>query len=524
MAKYKWHLWGFCFLVILSVVLRYPLWNKLNYADLHWWSADVLNFSGSWFEEGYSYLRGVLYNQPATVEFADTLGRSAFYTFNFAFILPVFWISKLMNEFPNIQMINGFSFLLHVSFAYLAGMLAYNFIKDSKENLRRMAFLMTAFATLFCTQVFLFYSVTYWSDLLVMPLICGIFLIDQYIHVKDKSLKLLYWQQLIVFLACLADPYGIIFSCTLAAYYLVKKDFKRSAYLGVPILIALMIDVNYVSKIGNWALIKGQVLSELGVTLTPDLTLGSFFSGIFVKHLGFYALGFLLSFGIAEALHRRKLFLSKNLILLFVPPILYAFVFANKSLSSSFSALKFYLPVFVCFFGILPAFLFLQSSEMPKKKKREKTLFASLSFLPVVLVATVFAFSYPQLLSENVKDLDMVKRLQWIREITRPEQVIFSNQIALNYYPPQGMYYLRKPIWRFGGATGLKTWKFVFKEAVDYPLLWLEKKSVNSADCIRLYRENAAQDVASYEDIDAYLFPSVSAFLSIPADKIEKCL
>jgi len=523
-AKRDWHLWGFFLLLIISVLLKYPLWGVLSYGEHHWWSAHSLNFATNWVDEGYFYLKGMLYTQAASVEFSDAASRSVDHMTSSFFVLPLFWLSKLSGLVPSVWMVNLVSCVLHAVLAYLSGLLAYWILGDFKEKHRRIAFVATAFAVLFSYKVFYLYSVVYWSDHLVLPVIAGIICLEFLIHPKDKSYNLLTYQQMLILGACLVDPYGFIFSLVLFSYFVFHRDLKRSLQVIYPIGLALVITAFYVSNLGPWALIKDQVLGEIGMRLTKDTTVGDLFAGIFLRHLGFYALGFLLSFGLAEYLQRKKFLSSKMMLLFFAPPIIYAFVYANKSLSIEFSALKFYFPVLIFLFGILPACIISYADTLAKKKKNEKSVAYVLATLPALLTLVLLGFHYRGFLTENQRDMEQVRRLQWIRSLSQPEQVIFSNEITVNFLPPQGNFYLRKPIWRFGGRVGLTTWQRIFNDAVDYPLLWLEVESKNTPHCSRSYLAHGAQKLGAYENIQAYLFSSVKSFGTLSAQDLELCL
>ncbi len=524
MAKRDWHLWGFFLLFIISILLKFPLWGILSYGEHHWWSAHSLNFATNWIDEGYFYLRGMLYTQAASVEFAEAASRSVEHLTTSVFVLPIFWIAKILGMQPSMWMVNFLDCVLHAVLAYLSATLAYWILIDFKEKHRRIAFLATAFAVLFSYKVFYLYSVVYWSDHLVLPLIAGILYLEFLIHPKDKSYKLLTYQQLLILAACLVDSYGFIFSLVLFSYFVFHRDLKRSLQVIYPVGLALVLTVFYVAGLGPWALVKGQVLSEIGLRLTKETGVGDLFAGVFLKHLGFYALGFLLSFGLAEYLQRKKILSSKMMLLFFAPPVIYAFVYANKSLSVEFSALKFYFPILIFFFGILPACIVSYVDALPKKKKNEKSLGFALAALPVVLTLVLLAVNYSGFLIENKKDMERVRLLQWIRSLSQPEQVIFSNELTVNFLPPQGTYFLRKPVWRFGGRVGVTTWQRIFHDAVDYPLLWLEVESKNTPHCIQSYLAKGAQKLGGYENIQAFLFGSVKTFASLSNQDLELCL
>lgn len=522
MADRNWHLWVFLFFILASTVLKYPFWGVLSYGEHHWWSANALNFASNWWDEGYLALKGALYTQAASVEFALPESRSTYPMLSSFFVLPIFWISKTLGLFPAIWMLNALSFILHGIFAYLTGALSYLLLGTYKEKYRRLAFLITAFSVLFSYKLLYLYSAVYWSDQLVMPIVAGILYCE--LLLKEKSTRLLVCQQVLIFLACLADTYGVIFSLLLFSYHIFSRDKKRSLQVFYPTALAIVLSVFYVSRLGPWELIKGQVLSEFGMRLEKDMTVADLFSGIFFKHLGFYILGFLLSLGFAEYLQRKKMLTSKMLILLFLPPVLYSLICANKSYKIEFSVIKFYLPIYVCLFGLLPAILYSYSDSLAKKKKNEKWLIKFFVVFPALLTIFLLSINYNLLLKNNTKDMDLVNRLQWIKSVSQPEQVIFSNNLTVNFFPPQGNYYLRKPVWRFGGSVGLLTWQRIFYDAVDYPLLWLEKNTKNSPECVELYLRNGAKEVSQYEDLRAFLFKSVKAFGAIPKDRLEKCL
>jgi hypothetical protein len=134
------------------------------------------------------------------------------------------------------------------------------------------------------------------------------------------------------------------------------------------------------------------------------------------------------------------------------------------------------------------------------------------------------AFQYKNLLTKNSYNLQEWSRLQWIKSISEPEEVLFSNEYAINYFPAQGPYLLRKSVWTFGGEIGLNAWTKIFRDAVDYPLLWIEKKVPATEACAALYLKEGAVEKASSAEARAFLFPSVKKFSEIKDPNFEKCL
>lgn len=524
MAKRDWHLWGFLLLLVFSALLKYPFWGVLSYGEHHWWSAYAINFAANWVDEGYLSLKGLTYLQAASSEFLEPASRALHHLTSTFFVLPIFWIAKVTGSFPSIWMVNLLGFVLHAALAYLSAALAYSVLSDFKEKYRRIAFLSTAISVLFTYKIFYLYSVVYWADHIVLIFIAGILYCEFLIHPKNKVYTLHTYQQILILCACLLDHYGFVFSLVLFSYFVYQRDLKRSLQTLYPIALASVITAFYLSNLGSWDFVKAHLLGEIGLRLGKNMTIGDLFAGVFTKHLGFYAFGFLLAFGFAEYLQRKKILTSKLMFLFFAPPVIYAFLYANKSLSIEFSALKFYFPTLIFIGGVFPACLLSYIQALPKKKKIEKRVGYAIAAFPVALTLALLGAHYNKLLKENLKDIEEVRRLQWIKSVSKPEQVIFSNDIMLSYLPPQGTYYLRKPIWRFAGRVGLTTWQRIFNDSLDYPLLWLEVDSENTAKCIPYYLAAGAQKVGSYKNIQAFLFLSVKSFSKIPASQLELCI
>lgn len=524
MNQKNWHLWVFAFLVIVACALRYPFWGVLSYSQLQGWSAQSLNFAANWVDEGYFFLKGMLYHQAASIEFLDPASRVAYYTPSSFFVLPVYWLSKLSGFPPHICVVNFFSLVLQLFLAYGVGALSYTLLEDFKEKHRKIAFLGSAIFILFAPKIFISYTLSYWSDLLVLPFIVYTIFIELLLKKRQKNYQLSTYQQILIFLACLSDIYGFVFSLTLLGYHSFKKDWKRVGAVAIPLVFALSITIFHISKMGQWSFVRTHVFGEFGMRFGYEMSLGSILSGIFVKHLGILAFVFLLSFGIAEYLQRKKMLASKFLLLFFLSPILYTLLMAAKSMNNELSALKYYIPAAVFFFGVLPALFFSYADGLAKKKAEEKYLFKGLSCVPAVLVIVLLAMNYPSYLESKKFYETEAKQVNWLRSITQPEQILFSNYLLLNFSPPQSAFLLRKPIWKFNDSENLQRWKSIFRDVADYPLLWLDKVGAKGESCAKIYKEFGGQSISSHEGIDAFLFPSVEKFVSIPEKKLNECI
>jgi hypothetical protein len=512
-----WHLWGFFGLLLLSLAVRYPLLGTLNFGHYHEMSASVLNYAGNWFDEGYSQLHGMLYNQPRASEFGEINSRDVYRTQYSLFVLPVYFIAKLSSHFPEPWMINLWNFILHGFTALLVGLLAYGFTYELKEKYRRWAFLSASFCCLFSSQLLYFFSAVYWSDQFALPLIAAVLLLEQRIDAAPKQLKLVSIQQVLIGLAVLSSWYGLVFGIFLLGYNLVRKNWVRVVHVATGVGLACLIIGSYFYRVRAWGLMKIYILDALSFTGNDgDKTKGQMLNYIFVDHLGLFSLLFVFAFFIAYQMQEKKRFPFKYIVMFFIAPLVFTYFFLQGTYTDEFTVLKFYIPILVFFAGVFPVQIWAGA--------KKNNLFKAAAFAPAAITVAFLAYNYNSLLMKNNFGRSEMERLQWIKRISQPEQVLFSNEIYINIVPSQGPYVLRKNIWTFNDVQGLTIWKNIFRDSNDYPMLWLEKRNANTDACIPFYKKLGATEVSKYEDIQAFLFSSIRVFAESKDPQLAKCL
>ncbi len=498
----------------------------ISYDKNHWVSSSALNYASSWYEDGFFRLKGLLYDQAGSVEFSEPESRALQISVTPLFVLPLFVMAKLTGVPPNPWMLNLWNFILHGLAAYFIALLAYRIKPDLKENYRRIAFVSASFCCLFSYQLLYFFSGVYWTDQFLLPVIAAILLCELDLETPQKTqqslpFKVLPVQQLLILLAVLCDGYGLLFALLMLIYFAAQKNFSRALAVFYPLALGCVGLVGYFSLIGKWTLIQNYFVAGLGMSGAGS---GAMAASFFTEHLHVYALFFLIAFAVAERLQSQKKMSFKLLMFFFAAPLVYTFLFANLSSRYEFSVLKFYIPILVFCFALLPAELLAYADGLIKRKKPEKKLFLAAVALPALFSILLLGVNYEKLRKQNSTNMSEVETLKWVRSIAQPEQVIFSNELYYNYEPPQGHYILRKNIWIFGRRLDLETWRNVFRDAGDYPLLWIEKKAPLSTECAAIYLSEGAKEFSTYQDLTAYLFPSVKNFVAIKNPKFEQCL
>jgi hypothetical protein len=188
------------------------------------------------------------------------------------------------------------------------------------------------------------------------------------------------------------------------------------------------------------------------------------------------------------------------------------------------AVLKFYLPIAVFLFGVFPARLWSFGDLLPKKKAQNKNLYLAGAALPSILVVVLFALSYTALQAKNNKGRGEIDRIVWLKRISKPEDIIFSNKLVMHDFPPHAPYLLRKPVWNFMNLSTLQHWRMAFGDAMDYPMLWIEKALPGTPECVKLYEKEGGKEVSQFEDLRAFQFPSAKHFIDIKDPRLDRCL
>lgn len=524
MIKKNWHFVVFAAFVFIVIALKWSFFGELTFSKLHWWNAQVLNYATAWYNEGFFFLKGALYDQAATVEFSDKASRVTNTQVFPLLVFPVFIVSKLFFTAPNPWMLSLFSTLLHLIFAFFSGSIAEKLMSDFKDFYRRVAFVCAAASALFIDVLFNMFTASYWTDHLCIVFILIAIWAEFKVSPKKKDIGWVFVQQICLILAALSDHYGLVFLILSLVYSLVKKEIWKVKALKSSLLIAGLCFLSYYHYSSSLLEVYSSAFLGLGYTTLNTKSFQEIISAIFISHLGFYALLFLLAFGVSEYLHRKKIVDLKFLIYFFLSPIVFSLLFADKAAQISFSSFKFFAPICVFFFGVGPALLLNYATSLKLKQKFLKNALYGLVLVVFCLPFYGLMKNYSLYLAQNNIKNEEYQILNWIKEHSNPENVIMSNFYKLNYYPPQGNYLIKKPVWQFGSFQGFDGWRKIFADTLDYPLLWLEKPKVNSEQCKPIYYNLGAKKVSEFQGIEAFLFPNLRAFVDMSLNNQGLCL
>lgn len=479
-----------------SVEIRKPYFGELSDGKHVWLTANTLKFAKNWYFEGPLSLKFGMFDYPRSIEFQNISSRGAYLSYLPGSILPIYSLSVISGQEPNIPLIMYYNLFNHFLIAFLLSLTIFIFLRQIKVDLLN-SFL---FATLPIFLELLLPAPLYWhqnvffaDQAVILPFVLYIFLEviidgleDRYIGVLDIL------QNLVLFYGFLTDWLFVFVALTVFLKRIFEGKIKFNRKFGTFLkesfkfwlapLISIIIFLYQIFSFDRFGWVYNRVIFRTGIT-NNGVSVPSPYHlvEVFIKgygEIGLYAICFaftvvlvVLLFVLLQKLLKRDTDWKIKRIcilmsVLLIPCILQVITFNNHSLLHSFSILKFSVPLATIPFVLAPVSLYLilkSKVNIPDVKfNLSKNLKVDLGLLIIFLLVSSVAGVYlvdehPHFKEYGFKVGNPYYKLlgNSIRENTNYEDIVFSPNIEILCYPPQQLSYSMKRVYKINSTEDI---------------------------------------------------------------------
>ena len=469
-----------------TVYIRKPWFGTLHYLGHQINSGLPLLYSNNWYNEGAFDLDFLMLRNPESIEFPDIKSRNIYSSYPSGSILPIYVISKLIGQAPDINMLMSYNLFNHFIIAFLLSLIIFFFLRKLNFNYIN-SFLLSIIPII---MELLLPGPLYWHQMVffvdqAVILLFVIFIFLEVLRGNVKSKKALVaisiLQGLLLFYGTLTD-YLFIF-IALAVY--IKRIFCSELGKRISTFIRLSI-VYWLPVIFSLSLFASQLyyfkmhrnLFYTFLFRTSNENIAGFFKQFWLGHmvLNFGKAGtiliwmtlilFTISFFylVIKYLIKRKVDIrvKETLSLIFIilsPCFFQVYSLKNHSLIHSFSALKFSIPLSTLPFIVIPVLLSLlfqidlkglylrfRGFKIPRNSKRI-CLHTLVVILCIFLLAGIYLWKehpgYKELFPEVDRSFEKIG--SFVSANTDYNDIVFSYDYEITYIPM--LYYSMKRVY-----------------------------------------------------------------------------
>lgn len=366
---------------IYSVEIRKGTFNRFPAPGDSFWrtlQGQSLLFSRNWYLEGPLASGFAPDFRSYSVETAYW-GRGAYLSYPPLFAIVPWAVASLIGKFPDLAMLMWISLVTHFISALLLLFLLYRWLQQAHLSSTASVYLaaVPSVLLLLVPGGLIFFQHTWWADIVVLPFILGLILLDSYLDEFGHRRWFRLGYGFLVLLGSFADwSFHLLTLCVLLRRLSdagVRSHWKLHLYpMGAQLLFHLFTVLrtgqweNFISKIQvRTGLVKeGFSFSEgvIGWIRTIETSYG--FAGL-ALYLGTLLFLPVLLYLFAKRSHfsSGKKKLTELAFLLLVPAHLHSFILHQHYYEHTYESLKFAFPLLSIAFALIPAFLWLLFRE-----------------------------------------------------------------------------------------------------------------------------------------------------------------
>lgn len=484
---------------IYSVEIREPWFGEL-YGDNHQWlSGSTLKFADYWYQEGPENLYLGMIENPNSIEFSTLLSRNPYPSYPPGVVVPIYVISKILNEEPNPSILMGYNLLNHFLIAFFMSLLVFIFLS---RNLGYDVFISFLFALIPIFLELLWPAPLYWhqnvffsDQAIILPFVLMVFL--EILRFDSTEINLKYinlLQGILIFIGFLTDWLFVfivasifikrIFTGEIPSInkipYITNQFIKKSLIFWAPGILAMILFIIQLDVLGVLWQLPAKFYMRTGVTTLPLASKNVFnvFISDIVRAYGqlavivlFITIYTLIILSMIYSYKKLKIYkpnikIKKILCLLWIvylPCLTQFFLLKSHSVVHEFSVLKFSFPIAISFvlMPLLICLTFLDFRKIKSKIINERKL------LIMVLIVSLLLMSYStaQNNPDRLKFFDLGPSYAQagydslgdsIKHKTEYNDILFSPDFEIPENPPQALYYSKKRVYKINSTDEIR--------------------------------------------------------------------
>lgn len=484
-----------CLFFLISVVLRSPVVGTLSDGHHQWLTAHSALIVENWKEDGIGNDKFLAVSIPKSIEHQALSEREVYVSYPPGAQLLILPISKIFAGLSVFTIIHSVNLANHLLIAVIIFNLVIRLQSRGSAPLNHQFGVLASIAYLFLPAPFYWHFMVYFADqAVILPFILCAYLEFRY---RDTA-KPLYAIALgcSLFVAASIDYLAIPLLILLALMRVVKPVSTTSLsaanirqivfQLALPTLLPIAVYFTWVYHNGYLDALITTALFRTGLSWkgTPLSWYGSpyvysiegFVKQFVVRHLHIYLPLFIISMAVVVyGLLRERSNRFVVLFVLFGTVTLQVLLLRSHSVIHDFSALKFFAPICIVIFGLIPTLVLERSGEVerliaPWRKKDARLLRRStasvlsftldqrrllgLMFSLLVLVAAVHRSIKREFPDRGIEDGEIA---HYIRASARFEDVFFGlDGFEIPLYPPQKLSIARRLVPRVDSMAQLE--------------------------------------------------------------------
>lgn len=488
---------------IYSMEIRDPWFGNLYDENHQWLSGSTLKFADNWYHEGPVNLYWGMIENPRSIEFPNLLSREPYPSYPPGVVLPVYLISKIINQEPNPSILMGYNLINHFLISFFIALLVFVFLSRNLGYDLNISFLFAIipiFLELLWPAPLYWHQNVFFSDqAVILPFVLMVFLeILRYDSSKTNLKYISALQGFLIFFGFLTDWFFVFITASIFIKriftseiqlnhkipFIDRKFIKKSFVFFCPGLLAMILFVIQLELLGVLWELPSKFLMRTGVTPPPgsenvfDLFIGFIGNGYgqiaeIILLITTYLLVIFSLFYLYKKLKNNqtetsiKLKIRKILCLLWIvylPTFTQFFFLKSHSIFHDFSVLKFSFPIAISFV-LMPILFCMLFLDFRKIKFESKT---TRKFLIMSLIVSflLMSFSVVQNNSDRLRFFDSGPSYSQmgysslgnsIKENMKYNDVVFSPDFEITENPPQALFYSMKRVYKVNSTDDIKT-------------------------------------------------------------------
>ncbi len=490
---------------IYSVEIRDPWFGNLYDKNHHWLSGSTLKFADNWYNEGPENLYWGMIENPKSVEFTSLLSRDPYPSYPPGVIIPIYLISKIINQEPNPSILMGYNLINHFLIAFLMALLVFIFLSRNLGYDLKISFLFSVipiFLQILWPAPLYWHQNVFFSDqAIILPFVLVVFL--EILRYDSSKINLKYIsvaQGFLIFFGFLTDWLFVFITASIFIKrlftgeiplnhkklphkipFITKRFIKKSLMFWGPGLLAMILFFVQLEFLGVLGELRSKFFMRAGVSILPGSE-----KNIFDIFIGFIGLGYgkvaelVLLITVYLLIVVSILFLYKKLKnqrvnlklrkiicllwLVYLPCFTQFFFLKSHSMFHEFSILKFSFPIAISFV-LMPIILYLLALDFRKiefeSKKARKILLIFLIASFLLMSSSLFLNNSERLnlfdVGPSYDQMGNASLANFIKENTVYDDVVFSPDFEIPENPPQFLFYSMKRVYKVNSTDDIKT-------------------------------------------------------------------
>ena len=451
--------------VVAGIAQRWPYIGTLTEGHHQWLMAEQTKFIDYWDRDGLWADRFLTLESPKSIEAMTFEERGVYGSFPPGGTLQIYALHKLLPDVPVVTLISFYGIGLQALIALVLGLLVWRMIEPADRGGIAVFFACAAMLTyLFHPAPYYFHSmIQFGFQSTLLPFSIGLYL--EYVLRTGGGRRHLWLQALAIGWMAALDWLFIPFGIALSLFRLVSP-LPRQYELGVIAglfrtgcqiwLAASLACLAFLANLHfNDQLVElySRAVLRMGNSNGTPVSVQIVYQRFFIETLGNTSGWLLLSAvaSIAFVLRNRRDPIAVVCCLALLTPCLYVALLPNDSVAHDFSALKFFVPLSLVTFGIMPYRVIWQLSG--KARLASFSLMAFLWAFYLVHFRTTWQDWYQD------RPPATQKLAEWLRANATFDEVYLSDSLEIPDNPPVPVAISRKRVWLFASPDALQAFQ-----------------------------------------------------------------